>query len=84
MFADEIYANLTKAAKENGHFKVYNHQTLPKRWRADNQRRMGPILAVADIGYGFQDLMRSAKYYEEKFNITSECLVALLFLPRAL
>lgn len=33
---------------------------------------MGPILAVAEAGYGFQDLMKAAKRYEEKFNVTSK------------
>lgn len=37
-------------------------------------RRIGPIVAVADIGYGFQDLMDMAKYYHKKYNIPSEYL----------
>lgn len=73
---DEIFAKLTKAAKENGHFKVYTPKTLPSRWHAKNARRMGPIIALADgnakEGYGFQDLMKAAKDYEKKYNITSE------------
>lgn len=35
-------------------------------------RRLGPIFAVADIGYAFQDQMATAKAYEKKFNIKSE------------
>lgn len=71
---NEIFANLTKAAKQNGHFKVYNNETLPARWHADNSRRMGPILAVADVDYGFQDLIKTAKFYEKMYNVTSEFL----------
>lgn len=67
-----IFANLTKAAERNGHFKVYNSETLPARWHVDNSRRMGPIVAVADIDYGFQDLIALAKFYEEMYNVTSE------------
>lgn len=65
----EIFVNLTKAAEQNGHFKVYNEHNLPDRWHAHNRRRMGPILALADIGYGFQDLFAAAKKYEEEFNV---------------
>lgn len=67
----EIFANLTKAAEKNGHFKVYNQKNIPARWHANNPTRMGPIFAVADIGYAFQDLMDTAKYYEQKMNISS-------------
>ncbi|XP_031625251.1 ectonucleotide pyrophosphatase/phosphodiesterase family member 5-like [Contarinia nasturtii] len=66
----EIYDKLTKAAEINGHFKVYTPKNIPLRWHANNTRRMGPILAVASHGYGFQDLMETAKIYEKKFNIT--------------
>lgn len=69
---DEIFANLTKAAHKNGHFKVYNQKTMPNRWHANNRRRLGPIVAVADVGYGFQDLMDYAKDYEKLYNISSE------------
>ena len=65
----EIFVNLTKAAEQNGHFKVYNENNLPDRWHAHNRRRMGPILALADVGYGFQDLFAAAKKYEEEFNV---------------
>ncbi|XP_055326227.1 bis(5'-adenosyl)-triphosphatase enpp4-like [Sitodiplosis mosellana] len=54
----EIFTDLTKAAQQNGHFKVYNQENLPTRWHANNARRMGPIIAVADINYGFHDLYR--------------------------
>lgn len=46
---------------------------MPNRWHANNRRRLGPIVAVADVGYGFQDLMDYAKDYEKKYQIPSEC-----------
>lgn len=72
--ADEsaIFANLTKAAEQHGHFKVYNRTNIPARWHANNPTRMGPIFVVADVGYGFQDLMEAAKYYERAYNVPSE------------
>lgn len=69
---DEIFANLTKAANENGHFKVYNQKNMPQRWHANNQIRLGPIIAVADIGYGFQDLFNWAIDYKQRLNISCE------------
>lgn len=73
---DEIFVNLTKAADRNGHFKVYNHETLLERWHANNPQRMGPILSVADDGYAFQDLWDEARAREEKYNVTSDHMTA--------
>ena len=71
--ADEkqILFNLTQAAKANGHFKVYTNENVPKRWKANNPLRLGPVLVVSDIPYGFQDLFEAAEYYAKQFNITS-------------
>lgn len=33
---------------------------------------MGPILAVADDGYAFQDLWDEARKCEEEYNVTSD------------
>lgn len=57
-YEDEVFMNLTEAAKQNGHFRVYHLEDLPKRWHA-NHNRLGPIVAVADGGYAFQDLKES-------------------------
>ncbi|XP_055309055.1 bis(5'-adenosyl)-triphosphatase enpp4-like [Sitodiplosis mosellana] len=67
---DDIFAKLTKAAEQNGHFKVFNQKNIPVRWHVNNTRRMGPILAVANSGYGFQDLWGNALIYERKYNIS--------------
>lgn len=74
---NEIFVNLTKAAQLNGHFKVYNKFNLPKRWHANNTRRMGPIIAVADSGYAFQDLWQEAKMRYEKNDIPSEYIKSI-------
>lgn len=68
----EIFEKLTKAAKENGHFKVYNKENILARWHANNTQRFGPIVAVADVPYAFQDMYDEAKWYEKEFNVTSE------------
>lgn len=67
----KIFAKLTKAAESNGHFKVYNRKNIPARWHVNNPKRMGPILALADVGYAFQDLRDSAEYHKKEFNISS-------------
>lgn len=71
----EIFLNLTHASRENGHFKVYNKKNLPTRWHANNPRRLGPILTVADIKYAFQDMIYTAQSYEQKFNVTSNDII---------
>lgn len=69
---DEIFTNLTNAAHKNAHFKVYNSENIPERWHVNNTRRMGPIIAVADINYAFHDMIAAAQLYEKKFNIPCE------------
>lgn len=63
---------LTKAAYQNGHFKVYNQQNTPDRWHANNSRRIGPIIVVADVGYAFHDLIDMAKIFENSFNVSGK------------
>lgn len=60
---------MTKAAKKNGHFKIYNEKNMPTRWHVNNTRRLGPLLAVADMDYAFHDMIKAAESYEKKFNI---------------
>lgn len=76
---DEIFVNLTKAAEKNGHFKIYNKHNLPARWHANNAKRLGPILAVADIGYGFKDLLQFAQISEQTHHIKGIEHLFLLF-----
>lgn len=54
---------------------MYNEHNLPARWHAHNQRRMGPILVLADIGYAFQDMVAAAKMYEKDFNVPCKWLI---------
>lgn len=47
-----------------------------------NERRMGPILAVADFKYAFHDMISTAEEYKDKYNISSEpsfpyCIIKL-------
>lgn len=69
---DEIYANLTEGARKNGHFNVYTTDNLPKRWRAANAQRMGPLMLVADIDFAFQDMYGSAAWYSKSYNVPCE------------
>lgn len=70
-----MFISLSKAAKENSHFKIYNKKNLPTRWHVNNTIRTGPIVAVADVGYGFQNLWDDIHIYEERYNIPSELLL---------
>lgn len=67
---NEVYSKLLAEAKRIGKFKVYINSDLPDRWHFHNNYRVGPITAVADLGFGFQDMIDSAKWYEKAYNIT--------------
>lgn len=66
---NEIFEKLKIHAKKNGHYNVYNNETMPKRWHCLNNQRMGPIIVVADINYGFQDMLGWLENYKREFNI---------------
>lgn len=53
---EEVFSNLTRAAEENGHFKIYLADDMPKRWHSSFPPRNGPIMALADSGYGFLNM----------------------------
>ena len=74
---DNIYNSLMNASGTNGHFKIYKNADLPERWNFKNKDRVGPITAVADIKYGFQDMFQSIEYYRKTYNITSNFLIYL-------
>lgn len=69
-FSDQVADELREAAKQNGHFQVYTADTLPARWNVANAQRMGPLVAVADVQYAFQDMWRQLDYYAKAFNIS--------------
>ena len=68
-YTEAIYTALATEAKSNGNFKVYYNKEIPERWRFHNKYRVGPITAVADLGYGFHDMFDAAKWYEKAYNI---------------
>lgn len=63
--------NALKTASERANFSIYRSSELPQRWHYGHSPRTPPLLAVADIGYAFQDLI---EWYQEqlqqKFNRT--------------
>lgn len=67
---EAIYTSLAAEAEKSGHFKVYYNKDFPDRWRFHNKYRVGPITAVADLGFGFQDMYDAAKWYKKAYNIT--------------
>lgn len=44
-------------------------------------RRMGPIIAVVDIKYAFQDMIRCAEYYQIQHKIPSEISIIKYYVP---
>lgn len=67
---EQVLAEITAAAKRNGHFRVYTADTLPERWNVGNAHRTGPLTVVADVNYAFQDMWKQLEYYKKAFNIS--------------
>lgn len=65
----EIYSELKMSSEKLKTFKVYLNDELPERWHYKNKYRVGPITVVAEIKYGFQDMIAAAEWYEKAFNI---------------
>lgn len=72
---NDVYEKLQAASKSNGHFKIYKLGEFPERWHCENIDRMGPIVAVADLHYGFDDVYLWLKKYQEQYNVTSNLIV---------
>lgn len=62
---------MKKAEKKFDHnFEVYKKAELLDRWNLKHNRRTGPIIILANLGYGFEDLREKAEIYKKnnKFN----------------
>lgn len=75
---EEVMSRLTAAAEQNGNFNVYNKTNMPARWRVKNERRFGPIIAVAEPKYAFDDMHELAKWFKVHFRVPSEKLIIFL------
>lgn len=65
-----IYNNLKNAAEKTMTFKVYRKHEIPQKYHYGNNKRVGPIFVIANVGYAFQNLYEAIEYYKKKFNIT--------------
>ncbi|PSN31416.1 Ectonucleotide pyrophosphatase/phosphodiesterase family member 5 [Blattella germanica] len=54
---ENVVYNALNAASQNAKFSVYRRNEIPERWHYRQSSRTPPILAVADGGYAFQDLI---------------------------
>lgn len=74
----DVY-NALKTASDNGeNFKVYRLSEIPERWHYKHNRRLPPILVVADPPFVFQDFYDSIVELEKKWNITGKSLYRFL------
>lgn len=48
---------------------MFQKKELLDRWHFKNNNRTPPIFALADVGYGFQDLLDNANYYMKEHKI---------------
>jgi len=63
--------NALKSASQTANFSIYQPSELPQRWHYGQSLRTPPLLAVANIGYAFQDLIEwSQEWLQQKFNKT--------------
>lgn len=71
---ETVVYNALKTASQTANFSIYRSSELPQRWHYGQSPRAPPLLAVADIGYAFQDLIEwYEEWFQQKFNRTSTC-----------
>jgi hypothetical protein len=66
----DIYEKLKNGSIENGHFKVFKKDDYPSRWHYKNNLRSPPILVLANMGYGLDDLIIAAAKIAEENHFT--------------
>lgn len=66
---EEIYSTLEKFSR-NKNFTVFKKEELDPLWHYSHNRRIMPIVLVADLGYVFDDFQETIHMYNQKFNIT--------------
>ncbi|KAJ9598241.1 hypothetical protein L9F63_011062 [Diploptera punctata] len=49
--------NALKTASQTANFSIYRRNEMPQRWHYAQSNRAPPILAVANVGYAFNDLI---------------------------
>ncbi|XP_015833868.1 ectonucleotide pyrophosphatase/phosphodiesterase family member 5 isoform X2 [Tribolium castaneum] len=64
-FETEVYQKLKNASSQD-HFTVYKKEEFLPRWHYKDNPRSPPILVLAEVGYGLDDLIISAKQNAEK------------------
>lgn len=63
--------NALKTASQTANFSVYRPSELPQRWHYGQSPRTPPVLAVANVGYAFHDLIEwTQELFQQKFNKT--------------
>lgn len=58
-------------------FKVYRKDEIPEKYHYGNNKRVGPIFVIANVGYAFQNLNDTIQFYKKKFNITGNYLYSI-------
>jgi hypothetical protein len=72
---DLVY-NTFENASQNLNFSVYKKESINSTkpyWHYQNNRRITPIVLVADLGFAFDDFNGpdgKMSYFDHKFNVT--------------
>ncbi|KAJ3662358.1 hypothetical protein Zmor_006712 [Zophobas morio] len=68
-FENEVYQKLKNASIKDGRFTVYKKDEYPERWHYKKNRRSPPILVMANVGYGLDDLIHYVTEGAAKYNL---------------
>lgn len=66
---DEVYNSLYNLSLRKN-FTVYKKEDMPPQWFYKNNRRIMPIVVVAELGFVFDDFQSNIDFYNKKFNFT--------------
>lgn len=73
---DEVYHSL-KNYSHGRNFTVFRKRDIDPNFYYQHNRRIMPIILLADLGYVFDDFLDTMKYYNEKYNITRKSTMSI-------
>ena len=68
---DQLYEVLQKETTRSN-FSVFKKSDVPGFWNYQNNRRIMPLIAVADLGYAFDDFYKKIDWFNSHYNLTGE------------
>lgn len=66
---DNVYNALYNLSR-NKNFTVYKKEEMDPSWYYSDNRRIMPIVLVAELGYVFDDFQNNIDFYNKKYGFT--------------